>query len=163
MWSAEKKSSGKRRGKVPSKTLANSRTGFVTTKSSFQWPDKLFRVSHYLRNNIFSGSPRAYEVVSKSFRTGHLQRKLQIVRLSAIRCSWIAISWVSLVSFAAITLCFASQRVFIVLVSYFFIDSVRKLLDTPSYVSHHTRSLLACWWHKLRSIATRTCWSLLAL
>jgi hypothetical protein len=35
------------------------------------------------------------------------------------------------VSFAAITLCVASQRVFIVV--YFVIDSVRKLLDTPSY------------------------------
>jgi hypothetical protein len=34
-----------------------------------------------------------------------------------------------LVSFASITLCVASQRVFIV---YFVIDSVRKLLDTPS-------------------------------
>jgi hypothetical protein len=37
------------------------------------------------------------------------------------------------VSFAAITLCVASQRVFIVVV-YFVIDSVRKLLDTISYV-----------------------------
>jgi uncharacterized protein HemY len=43
------------------------------------------------------------------------------------------------VSFAAITLCVASQRVFIVVVVvvvvvvYFVIDSVRKLLDTPSY------------------------------
>jgi hypothetical protein len=37
------------------------------------------------------------------------------------------------VSFAAITLCVASQPVFIVVV-YFVIDSVRKLLDTPSYV-----------------------------
>jgi hypothetical protein len=36
------------------------------------------------------------------------------------------------VSFAAITLCVASQRVFIV-VAYFVIDSVRKLLDIPSY------------------------------
>jgi hypothetical protein len=36
------------------------------------------------------------------------------------------------VSFAAITLCVASQRVFVVVV-YFVIDSVRKLLDTPSY------------------------------
>jgi hypothetical protein len=35
------------------------------------------------------------------------------------------------VSFAAITLCVASQRVFIVV--YFAMDSVRKLLDTPSY------------------------------
>jgi hypothetical protein len=37
------------------------------------------------------------------------------------------------VSFAAITLCVASQRVFIFVV-YFVIDSVRKLLDTASYV-----------------------------
>jgi len=35
------------------------------------------------------------------------------------------------VSFAAITLCVASQRVFIVVSIYFVIDSVRKLLDTP--------------------------------
>jgi len=36
------------------------------------------------------------------------------------------------VSSVAITFCVASQRVFIVV--YFVIDSVRKLLDTPSYV-----------------------------
>jgi hypothetical protein len=35
------------------------------------------------------------------------------------------------VSFAAITLCVASQQVFIVVV-YFIIDSVQKLLDIPS-------------------------------
>jgi hypothetical protein len=35
------------------------------------------------------------------------------------------------VSFAAITLCVAPQRVFIVVV-YFVTDSVPKLLDTPS-------------------------------
>jgi hypothetical protein len=39
------------------------------------------------------------------------------------------------VSFAAITLCVASQRVFVVIVVYFIIDSVPKLSDTPSYVS----------------------------
>jgi hypothetical protein len=38
------------------------------------------------------------------------------------------------VSFAAITLCVASQRVFIVVVVCFVIDSVRKLLNTPFYV-----------------------------
>jgi hypothetical protein len=38
------------------------------------------------------------------------------------------------VSFAAITLCVASQRVFIVVAFYFVIDSVRKLMDIPSYV-----------------------------
>jgi hypothetical protein len=37
------------------------------------------------------------------------------------------------VSFTAITLCAASQRVFVVLVVYFVIDSVRKLLHIPSY------------------------------
>jgi hypothetical protein len=36
------------------------------------------------------------------------------------------------VSFVAITLCGASQREFIVVV-YFVNDSVRKLLDIPSY------------------------------
>jgi hypothetical protein len=37
------------------------------------------------------------------------------------------------VSVATITLCVISQRLFIVVVVYFVIDSVRKLLDTPSY------------------------------
>jgi hypothetical protein len=37
------------------------------------------------------------------------------------------------VSFAAITLCVASQRVFIVINVYFVIDSIRKLLDTSSH------------------------------
>jgi hypothetical protein len=38
------------------------------------------------------------------------------------------------VSFAAITLCVASQRMFIVIaVVYFVINSVRILLDTSSY------------------------------
>jgi hypothetical protein len=36
------------------------------------------------------------------------------------------------VRFAAITLCVASQRVFIVVSVYFVIDSVRMLLDTVS-------------------------------
>jgi hypothetical protein len=36
------------------------------------------------------------------------------------------------VSFAAVTICVAFQRVFIVVV-YFVIDSVRKLFVTPSY------------------------------
>jgi hypothetical protein len=71
------------------------------------------------------------EVVSKSFRTVRLERKLQMLQLSATMCSCIAILWVSLVSFAAIILCVASQRVFVVV--YFVIDSVRKILDTPAY------------------------------
>jgi hypothetical protein len=43
-------------------------------------------------------------------------------------------------SFAAITLCVASQQVFIFVVVYFVIDSVRKLLDTPSYMSRPSAS-----------------------
>jgi hypothetical protein len=75
-----------------------------------------------------------YEGVSKSFRTGRLERELQMIQLSATRCSCISMLWVSLVSFVAIALCVASQRVFIVVVVvvvYFVIDSVRKLLVTP--------------------------------
>jgi hypothetical protein len=37
------------------------------------------------------------------------------------------------VSFATITPCVASQRAFIFVSVYSFIDSIRKLLDTPSY------------------------------
>jgi hypothetical protein len=75
-----------------------------------------------------------YDSVSKSFRTGHMEWELQVVQLCDTKCSCIvAILWVSLMSFAAITLCVASQRVFFVVVAYFVIDSVRKLLDTPSY------------------------------
>jgi hypothetical protein len=76
---------------------------------------------------------KLYEGVSKSFQTGHLELELQMVQLSAIRCNYITNFWVSLVSFAAITLSVASQQVFIVVI-YFIIDSVRKLLDTPSYL-----------------------------
>jgi hypothetical protein len=77
-----------------------------------------------------------YEGVSKTFRTG-LEWELQTIHLSATRCSCMAILWVSLVSFAAITLCVASP-VYIV-VAYFFFDSVRKLLDIPSYTAWHRR------------------------
>jgi hypothetical protein len=71
-----------------------------------------------------------YEGVSKSFRTGRLERELQILQLSATSCSCVAILWVSRVSFAAMILCVASQLVVIVVV-YFVIDSIRKLLDAP--------------------------------
>jgi hypothetical protein len=73
-----------------------------------------------------------YEGITKSFRTGRLEQELKMIQLCAIRCSCIVILWVILVSFAAITLCVASQRVFIVVV-YFVTDSVRKLSDTASY------------------------------
>jgi hypothetical protein len=61
------------------------------------------------------------ESVSKSFRTDRLERELQVVQLFAIRCSCIAILWVSLVSFAAITICVASQWVFIVVIVVYFV------------------------------------------
>jgi hypothetical protein len=49
-------------------------------------------------------------------------------------CTFTSATRRSLVSFAAITLCVASQRVFVVVVVvvYFVINSVRKLFDTPS-------------------------------
>jgi hypothetical protein len=53
-----------------------------------------------------------------------------MVQISATTCDCITILWVSLVSFAAVTLCVASERVFIVVSVYFVIDSVRELLDT---------------------------------
>jgi hypothetical protein len=62
-----------------------------------------------------------------------MERKLQMVQLSATRRSCIAILSVSLVSFAAITLCVASQRGIPKVSVYFVIDLVRKRLDTPSY------------------------------
>jgi len=60
--------------------------------------------------------------------------ELQMVQLSTTRYNCIAILWASIVSFAAQTLCVASKRVYVFVVVYFVIDSVRKLLDTPSYV-----------------------------
>jgi len=63
-----------------------------------------------------------YESVSISFRSGRLERELQMVQLSALGAG-----------FAAITLCVNSQRVFVVVIIYFVIESVRKSLDTPSY------------------------------
>jgi hypothetical protein len=73
------------------------------------------------------------EGVSKKFRIGLLEQELQMVQLSATRCNSIVILWVSIGSFAAITLCVASERLLIVVSVYFVIDSVRKLLDTLSY------------------------------
>jgi hypothetical protein len=85
-----------------------------------------------------------HEGISKSFRTGGLERELQIVQLSATRCSCIAILGVSLVSFAAITLCVTSQRVFIIVVYFvmtqsgnFWIHSltVRKVIKKSINIS----------------------------
>jgi hypothetical protein len=98
-----------------------------TMSSGFEYRD--------LKHDILKVSEfqHQYEGVPKSFRTGYLERELQMLQFSATRCICIAILWVSLVSFAAMTLWVASQQVFIVVSVYFVIDSVRKLLDTPSY------------------------------
>jgi hypothetical protein len=79
--------------------------------------------------------------VSKSFRTGSLEREMQMVQLSAITCSCIAILWVSLVSFAAIILCVASQRVIPKVSVYIVIHSARKLSDTPSYNGIYSKAV----------------------
>jgi len=86
----------------------------------------------YLGNKNGNSLQFVYESASISFRTGHLERELQMEQLCATRCSCIAILWVNLVSFAAIIPFIASQRVFIVLSLYFAIDSVRRLLDISS-------------------------------
>jgi hypothetical protein len=69
--------------------------------------------------------------VSKSFRTGRLQRVLRMVQLSATTRSCIAIMWVSLISFAAIILYVAYQRVITKVSLNFVIDSVRKIVIHP--------------------------------
>jgi hypothetical protein len=51
-----------------------------------------------------------YEGLSKSFRTGRLEREMRMVQLSATTRSSIASLWVSLVSFTAITLCVKSRE-----------------------------------------------------
>jgi hypothetical protein len=72
----------------------------------------------------------AYEVATQSFRTGRLERELQMVQLSDTKYSCVAVLWVS---FDSITLCVASQQAFIVVSVYFVINSVRKYLDTFVY------------------------------
>jgi hypothetical protein len=80
---------------------------------------------------------RTYEGAPKSFRTGRLKRELQMVQPSATRCSCIAILWVSLVSFAAMTLCVASQRVFIVVVISLSTQSGSFWIHPRSYTCSH--------------------------
>jgi hypothetical protein len=58
------------------------------------------------------------------------------------------------VSFVAITLCVASQRVFIIVVC-FVIESVRKLLDTPSYMDDPSSFLIL---GSINTAETRHCY-----
>jgi hypothetical protein len=80
----------------------------------------------YTKRNSFrtiNHTVAQYEGVSKSFRTGRLERELQMVQLS-----------VSLVSFASITLCTAFQRVFIVVVYFVMTQSGNFWIHTHTLV-----------------------------
>jgi len=65
--------------------------------------------------------------------------------------------WVSLVNFAAITFCVASQRVLVVVVVYSVIDSVRKLLDKPSYTSQICASECYSWYYSCGNASKLYC------
>jgi len=67
-----------------------------------------------------------------------------MVQLSATRYSCITILLISLVSFAAITFCVASQQVVPKVSIYFVIDSLWKLLDTPLYVYTYMFLIFMC-------------------
>jgi len=47
--------------------------------------------NNLLRREEVMGRCNTYEGVTKSFRTGRLERELQMVQLSATRCSCVAI------------------------------------------------------------------------
>jgi hypothetical protein len=110
-----------------------------------------------------------YEGVSRSSRTGHLERELQMVELSASRGSCIAILWVSLVSFVAITLRVASQRVFISLptqsVNFWILPhkytgnlNTTNSISMPSSITIQRPSILYYlpWYPRLEPPATRS-------
>jgi len=115
-------------------------TRIMSASSCFTLKMKLLHLSNspaktvpYHGNN--SQNTKIYDGVSKSSRTGLLERELRIVQLSDTRYSCIAILWVSLMSFVAIILYVTSQWVsIIIVVVHFVIDSVRELLVTPSYL-----------------------------
>jgi hypothetical protein len=65
-----------------------------------------------------------------------------MVQLSATRCSCIAILWVILVSFAAITLCVASQRAFIVVSVH---EVVSKHFRTESITKYTLTAINTRW------------------
>jgi hypothetical protein len=94
---------------------------------------EFFAVPH---NYLFQGFPQyfMYKSVSKSFWTGRLEWKLQMVQLCTTRCSCIAILWVSVMSFATITFCVASQWVFIIIVYWL---SLETFIYTLVHIKWH--------------------------
>jgi hypothetical protein len=107
------------------KKLTTSTSSPTQLRTPFwaHWPKHAHRLDH-TGTNTFAHLPEhvtkprtpvsahrhKYEGVSKSFRTGRLERELQIVQLSATRCSCVSILWVTLVSFTAITYCLLGYR-----------------------------------------------------
>jgi hypothetical protein len=90
--------------------VTNSPFKFETYRGIAFVGKRVVRLGHVKVHSVAWNTLSVCEGVSRSFRTGRLERELP----SATRRSCIAILWVSLVSFAAITLCVASQQVFIV-------------------------------------------------
>jgi hypothetical protein len=102
---------------------------FVTTETKCNWnPTSESGVSVYFSIFVFLCT-RQYPKVSGLAAWSKNCRWYSSLPLGAFVSLFCE---VSLVSFAAITLCVASQRVFVVVVC-FVIDSVRKFFDTPSY------------------------------
>jgi hypothetical protein len=101
-----------------------------------------------------------YEGVSRSSGTGPLEQELQMVQLSATRFSCIAILWVSLVNFAAITLCVASQQVILNVSVYFVMTQsgnfwIHSLI--PNSVGMLYTVLLSWESHRLSSLVSDEC------
>jgi hypothetical protein len=78
--------------------------------------------------------------VSKSFRTGRLERELQLVQISATRCNCIAVWWVLLPNPLCCFLTSVCCCCCCCCCCWFRYDPVRKLLDTPSYTHTHTHT-----------------------
>jgi hypothetical protein len=84
-----------------------------------------------------------------------------MVQLSATRCICIATLWVSLVSFAAITLCVATELMFIVVVYFVMTQSgnfwIHPRIDSLYFIPEHSHCefallLLVCRTRKVRSV-----------
>jgi hypothetical protein len=110
----------------------NDPTGDSLAAFSEELPASETKAHTKLRTHSIQKGLSKYDGVSKSFRTGCLERELQMMHLSATRCSCIAMSQSSefcrhnpLCCYSASVYCY--KRIF----RY---DSVRKLLDTPSYI-----------------------------
>jgi len=83
-----------------------------------KWTTTTFNVSFHFRSMFYFYCHLRLDtcvwytrVYATSFRTGCQERELKMIQPSATRCGCVAILLVIQVSFAAITLCVASQRV----------------------------------------------------